>query len=301
MNNSSLKNKIIKISAVVGLFATAFIWGISFVFMKESLNAVTPFFLLAIRFTVATLFLLFVCLPRLKTINKKTLIRGGVLGVALFAAYVLQTVGCKYTTAGKNAFLTSVYVVLVPFLSAITFRKKINPLAYISAVLTIIGIGLISLGGESGFNFGDWMTLACSVFFALHIIFVSDFNETSDPFVLTLLQFAVSTLLLWACAFIFEPVPSKDIFNLEIVGNIVFLGIFPSGLAFLLQSLGEKHVNASATSVILSLESVFGALAGVIVLHETMSVPAIIGCVIILISVTLSQVEKNPFAKPNLK
>ena len=168
-------------------------------------------------------------------------------------------------------------------------------------MLTIIGIGLISLGGESGFNFGDWMTLACSVFFALHIIFVSDFNETSDPFVLTLLQFAVSTLLLWACAFIFEPVPSKDIFNLEIVGNIVFLGIFPSGLAFLLQSLGEKHVNASATSVILSLESVFGALAGVIVLHETMSVPAIIGCVIILISVTLSQVEKNPFAKSNLK
>jgi len=106
-----------------------------------------------------------------------------------------------------------------------------------------------------------------------------------------MLQFAFASVFLWVVSLVFEPFPSKASLSPEILSGIAFLGIFPSGLAFLLQSVGQKYTSASLAAVILSLESVFGALAGAIVLHETMSPFAIVGCVIILAAVILSQLE----------
>jgi len=289
--NNSLKTNLTRGGACLGLLAAAFIWGIAFVFMKQSLDSITPMYLLAFRFTLAALFLLLLCIPRLKRMNKRTLLHGLVVGFCLFVAYALQTVGCKFTTAGKNAFLTAVYVVLVPFIAWIFFRKRLNLLSVIAAVLAVVGIGLVSLGGESGFNVGDWLTLACSVAFAVHIIFLSDYTKTDDVFLITMLQFAFASVFLWVVSLVFEPFPSKASLSPEILSGIAFLGIFPSGLAFLLQSVGQKYTSASLAAVILSLESVFGALAGAIVLHETMSPFAIVGCVIILAAVILSQLE----------
>ena len=291
-------NKLIKASSALGLLFTAFLWGVSFVSMKESLDVIPPIFLLAFRFTIATVFMLFICLPKLKRINKKTLLHGIIAGVCIFIAYTLQTIGCKYTTAGKNAFLTTVYVILVPLLGALLFRKKLNLFSITAAIIAIVGIGLISLSGEKGVNIGDVLTLIGSIFFAIHMILLGDFTQTDDVFLITLLQFLFASVLFWSSAFIFEDIPSQSaVFNIETIGTILFLGIFPSGIAFLLQSVGQKHISATASSAIFSLEAVFGAVAGAIYLHETMSTPAIFGCAIIFIAVILSQLEGNPFKK----
>ena len=192
------------------------------------------------------------------------------------------------TTAGNSAFLTAFYVVLVPLLSAPFFRRKPDLLDIICAVVAIIAIGLMSLSSFT-FNTGDALTLLCSAFFAVHIIALSVFTKKDDICMLTMLQFLFAAAISWILALIFEKEPSFSSLSGEMLWNILFLGVMSSGVAYLFQSFGQKYANAAAAAVLLSTESVFGALFGRLLLNETMRPVAIVGAALMFAAIVTGQ------------
>lgn len=171
------------------------IWGSSFLIMKQTVDGIPVFTLLAIRFTVAGVLLSLVFWKKWRLLNKETLLGGGLLGTLMFLGYVFQTYGLsgigswEGTTPGKNAFLTATYCVLVPFLNWLLTRKRPDRYNIAAAVLCLLGIGLVSLTEDFTVVGGDVITLVCGVAFSLHILAVDQCAKTCDILLLTVLQF----------------------------------------------------------------------------------------------------------------
>lgn len=276
--------------ALFGMLATALIWGFAFVVVKNSLDDITTEYMLAFRFTVAAVGLALIFCTRLKKINLAYLKNGSVLGVLLFASYALQTYGCEFTTAGKNAFLTTIYVILVPFMAWFISKKKPDKFCVAAAVMGLAGIALISLGGKdfsNGFsvNIGDLLTLACGVGYALHMIYIDKYTEKQDPVLLTVLQLAVAAVLSWILALINGGGFPTNVFDTNVLISMLYLGLLSTMVAFLLQNVCQKYAEPSAAAIVLSFESVFGVAASIIFLGEAPSVQMIIGCVLMFVAV----------------
>lgn len=285
-----MKNtKVLKILAPLALLGAALIWGGAFVVVKQSVDEIPPLYMMAFRFSIAAAFLALIFIGSLKRINAKMWIHGAITGALVFLAYATQTYGAKYTTAGNNAFLTALYVVLVPLFAALLARKKPDLLDVCCAVVAVIGIGCMCLSAFS-VNVGDLLTICCSFFFAAHIIALSKFTKTDDVGALTMLQFLFAAAFSWLFAPIAgEKFPAVVTDVTKVVTSMLFLGIVSSGIAFLFQSFGQKHTNAAAGAVLLSTESVFGALFGWIILSEHMSAVSVLGGALLLLAIIAGQ------------
>lgn len=295
MENHSNK-RIIRLAAL-GLILTTIIWGSAFVVVKNSVSTLPPIYLLASRFFIATLSLAVFLHKKIIHITKKELLSGSLLGVFLFLAYLLQTYGIQYTTASNNAFLTTLYVIFVPYLGWLINKKKPDLYCSFAAFLGVIGLACLCLKSDLTINIGDLLTLLCGLFFALHIIYIDRFTTTQSPAILTLIQLFIATLLSIITAPIFEgPIPFSA-FTPSIVMGILYLGVFSTMLGFLLQNLGQKYVAPVTASLLLSLESVFGAVFSFFFLKETFTPLMIAGCGLILFSIILSE-TKLSFLKP---
>ena len=190
------------------IIAATVIWGSSFVIMKDTTSLISPAWILAIRFTAASAIMAIALLGRRHLYFERSHVGFGLLfGLAMFLGYYLQTIGITDTTPGKNAFLTGTYCIIVPFLAWALVRRQPNRYNIIAALLCIVGVGFISLDGDLSIRFGDAMTLACAVFYALHIILVSQFAEGRDIYVLTLWQFIGVSVCSWLVATLGEPAP----------------------------------------------------------------------------------------------
>ena len=292
MEESNKKN--LKFFATIGLIVAPLIWGFSFVVVKDSLDHIGPVWMVALRYTIAFVVLSLFCIKKFSRMNLSYLVNGTILGVLLFTAYILQTIGCKYTTAGKNAFLTTLYVILVPLFSWMFFGKRPRWFVFLSALLCLTGIAFLSLEGVpsiSEINKGDILTCACGAFFALHIVFMSFFNKKQDPVLLTALQFGVSAILGWIAAPIFEgPFPSGALVDFTVIRSLLYLGLGASMIGFLLQNVGLKYVHPALASLFLSLESVFGMFFSVVMLGEKMTAKTWLGCSLIFISIMTAEV-----------
>lgn len=278
------------------LFSAALIWGLSFVFLKSALDALPTHFILAVRFTGATVLLALIFRKRLRgRIRMEYLWRGSVMGVFLFAAFSVQTLGLKSTDPGKNAFLTAVYCVMVPFLHWAVNRKRPDRYHVAAAVLCIAGVGMTAL--HEGFTLaaGDALTLLGGFFFAVHLVCVSTFTTDRDPFALTTIQFAVTAVCCWLAWAIFEPMPSAV--PLRACLEVGYLTVFATAAALLLQTVGQKHTNPAAAAVILSLESVFGAAASALLTGEKMTPVKLAGFAAIFVAVVISQTKLRFFRR----
>lgn len=276
----------------IGLILVTVIWGVAFVVVKNTLDAIPAVYLVALRFTVATLALCLVFAPRLKNLNKSTLLHGIGIGVFLFLAYTFQTIGCKYTTAGKNAFLTTIYVILVPFINWGLTKKRPDAFSVVAAILSVVGIGLLSLRGDLSMNIGDVLTLVCGLGFALQIVFIARWSQEDDPILLTIIQIAFTAVFSWILApFIDGKLPVEAIKNPEVIKGILFLALFSTMICFLLQNVCQKYLRPSTAALLMSFESVFGVLSGVIFLHEVMDVKGIIGCCLMFLAVVTSETK----------
>jgi len=272
------------------LFLAAMIWGVAFVVMKNAVDIIPPNFLLAIRFSVSAICMAPFLIKKLKKLDRGTLIGGILAGVFMYLAFMTQTIGLKTTTAGKNAFITTVYVVLTPFCIWIMKKKRPGLYTLLPALICFTGIGILSLTGESGINIGDVWTLVCGILFAWHFAVVDhSTSKGRDVMVLTMLQFATAGILGWVLGFTTETFPTV------IPGNtwlgLGYLSIFSSLLALTLQNVGVKYANGSHASLILSLESLFGCLSGVIFLKEPLTPSLILGGILILTALVLSEVK----------
>ena len=278
-----------------GLILTAAIWGFAFVIVKDSLNYIGPTWMVGIRFTLAAVCLSLIFISRFKKLTKKIFLHGCLLGVLLFTAYETQTIGCNFTTAGKNAFLTTVYVILVPLLGWPVFKKRPAWFVWLAAFLSVTGIALLALNGETGawylMNKGDVLTLVCGFFYAVHIIAGAFFVKDEDVILLTVFQFFTAGTLGMVFAPFADGSLDLNLFaNRNVVISLLYLGLLSSMLAFCLQNAGLKYVPSSLASLFLSLESVFGVLFSCLILHETMTFKMAAGCVLIFAAILVAEV-----------
>ncbi len=294
MNNTSISGKT-RFFSCLGLILAAAIWGFAFVVVKDSLDYIGAVWMVAIRFTLAAICLSIIFCKRLKKLNSTYLKHGIILGIELGLGYITQTIGCKYTTASKNAFLTTIYVILIPLIEWPLYKKKPRWFVLAAAFLSVTGIGLLALpAGLSSFarvNKGDFYTLLCGLFFALNMIDNSRFSQKEDPLVLSVLQFAVSGIL----GFILAPfIDGKLDFSIfagtHMVISILYLGLLSSMVSFVLQNVGLKYVPAPLASLFLSLESVFGVLSSVIFLGDLLTKKMWAGCALIFCAILIAEV-----------
>ena len=253
--------------------------------------------MIAIRYTIAAVVMGLIFIKKWKLVNRKYFSHGLLTGFFLFAAYLTQTIGCKYTTAGKNAFLTTIYVILIPLISWILYKKRPAWYVFLAAVLSLTGIGLLALGtGDTrGMNKGDVLTLICGLFYALHIIWTAKYNLCGeDPLLLTLLQFLFCAVYGWILAPVMDGcLDFNVILNGRVITSLLYLGLFSTMLCFSLQNIGLKYVQSSLASLFLSFESVFGVLFSVLFLHEHLTLRMLVGCILIFSAVLLAELKKE--------
>lgn len=292
---TDMNKKTVSIFASAGLVLTAAIWGFAFVVVKDSLDYIGAVYMIAIRYSIAALVMGLIFINKWRLLDARYLRHGLLTGFFLFTAYTTQTIGCDYTTAGKNAFLTTVYVILIPLISWALYKKRPGWYVFVAAILSLTGIGLLALGtgDRVGLNLGDALTLVCGLFYALHIIWTARYNEEGDdPLFLTLLQFIVCALLGWIFAPIYDGAfPAAGLQNSRVILSMLYLGLFSTMLCFSLQNIGLKYVQSSLASLFLSFESVFGVLFSSLFLHEKLTLRMGIGCVLIFIAVVLAETK----------
>lgn len=263
------------------LALTAFIWGTGFVVMKNTVDTVPPGAIIAIRYAIASGLTAALFRRHLKGLTQGDVLRGALVGALLCGAYIVQTIGLSMTTAGKNAFLTTVYVLLVPFGCWLVFRQKLAKTNFIAAAMMLAGIGCLSLDGESGgLNLGDLWTLCAGVLFAAHIMAVERCQQRTDTYALIVLQFAFSAVFALVYAMIFERGMPLEI-TLSTAGGLLYLAVFSTTVAMSLQNIGQSMAPASHAAILLSLESVFGALASWLLLGEVLTPTMLLGFTII--------------------
>ena len=284
------------------LFLAAFIWGTAFVAQIAGMDRIGPFTFNMARSIVAVIslgaYLIFTKakLPK----NMSFLLKGGlVCGFFIFVGTSFQQIGLQYTTAGKTGFITSFYILILPFLTMIFLKHKIDVLTWISIIIGFIGLYLLAIPNLSDFsmNKGDFIVFLGSFCWAGHILVIDYYSKKVNPVELSFLQFVVLSILSGICAFIFENETAT-------LGNIfaswkpvVYAGFFSSGVAYTLQMVGQKYTKPIVASLILSLEAVFAALAGYLILDEVMTSREFLGSFIVFLAMIFSQIPKDLFKK----
>lgn len=271
------------------LLLTALIWGCAFSVVKNALDSFPPGAIIAMRYLIAAAITGALFHKRLRGLTRGDVARGALVGLALFGAYIVQTIGLQYTTAGKNAFLTTIYVLLVPFGCALLFHQKLQKGNLIAAALMLVGIGLLSLDGQAGgLNVGDLLTLACGFLFAAHIIAVEQCQKKKNTYALIVLQFAFCGLYAAVYSLIFERGMPMT-FSLGSVGGLLYIAVFSTTIGMSLQNIGQSMAPASHAVILLSLESVFGVLFSCLLLGEKVTPQMGVGFAVIFAALLFSE------------
>lgn len=277
----------------IGLFVTAIIWGSGFVVTSISLDYYTAYQNMAVRFLIGGIILGLIFYKKMKHVKKETLWKGAILGSILYLAFALQTVGLQFTTPSKNAFLTAVNVVIVPLIGWAIYKKRLDKFEVAGAVLAMLGIAFLSLKFSAELNIGDILSFLCAFVFAFHIIYTSQFVKTGDPIQLTVVQLLTAAVLGFVIL-IFRgeaAIPMVD----GVVFSLVYLGVFATAAAFLLQTVAQKFISETKAAIILSTESFWGMILSIAVLGEVITVKMAVGAALILLAILISETKPDLF------
>ncbi|HCD46693.1 MAG TPA: EamA family transporter [Lachnoclostridium sp.] len=276
--------------AIGGLILVTIIWGGGFVASDMALESMRPFQIMAVRFLLGTILMGLISIRSLKGITKSEVKAGGLMGLALFAGFAFQIVGLQYTTPSKNAFLTALNVVIVPFISFLILKKKIGARGIAGALMSIAGVALLSLERNFSLGLGDGLTLICAVGFAFQIFLTSEFVKKYRATVLNFIQmitaFFLSFISLMAFGETQYHVTGKGILS------VLYLGVISTTICYLLQTASQKYVDETKAAIILSLESVFGTLFSILILGEIVTPRMLAGSIIILGAVVISNLSE---------
>ena len=304
-----LKNSLI-------LLLTATIWGIAFVAQSEGGDAVGAFTFNSTRSLIGSL----VLIPVIFLLNKinpkdnedesgvssensssgnifsrnRTLILGGIsCGICFFLASNFQQLGIQYTSVGKAGFITDCYIVIVPILG-LFMKKKCSPFIWAAVAMALVGLYLLCITDGFSIGKGDILVLICAVLFSLHILIIDYFSPKVDGVKMSCIQFFICGVLSAIPALIFEH-PQLSAFQ-GAWGAILYAGVMSCGVAYTLQIVGQKNMDPTVASLILSLESCISVLAGWIILGQKLSMREIIGCVVMFTAIVLAQLPQKETA-----
>lgn len=284
--NESVMTKLARPFIVVATL----IWGSTFFILKDTLDDVDLMFLLAFRFTFAAVLLALVFWKRWRHIDRSYWLRGGLMGVILFAAYTVQNFGLMDTTPGKNAFFTAVYCVIVPFLYWGVDRLRPDRYNLLAALLCIAGIGFVSWDGGFSLSWGDMLTLVSGFLYACHILAVSKFSRSRDVFLLTVIQFGTTALCCWVGTAFTQGLPTGGL-PAQAWWVLLYLAIAATSLALLLQNVGQKYTDPSSAAVLLALEAPFGVAFSVLFAGEAPTPFMYFGFFLIFVAVVCSETK----------
>lgn len=276
------------------LLITAFIWGTTFVAQMAGMDGLGPFTYAMSRYFLGLVFLLGVWFfkrgererSRKLGIYKSGWQAGLGAGCIMFLATSFQQVAMVYTTAGKTAFITALYIILVP-LGAVLLGNKIKRSNWLGALLALAGLYLLSIHGAVTLNFGDGLVLISALFWAVQILFIDRFAGLVDVIELSAAQIFVCWLGSSICALLFEDIAWAPI--LAAWFAIFYGGVMSGGVAFTLQIVGQKYAAPGPAAIIMSFEAFFGAFSSWLILGEVMSTVQIIGCVLMMAGVLVTQ------------
>jgi drug/metabolite transporter (DMT)-like permease len=292
------------------LLLTAAIWGFAFVAQRVGMDSLGPFAFNAVRYALGSLVLLPLIWRRRKTEATQSLAASSasngapaiparrlslprrlapslLAGSAMFIAASFQQVGIVSTTAGNAAFVTSLYVVIVPLIGSL-FGRKTGAKDYLAALIAVAGLYIITVGGNFRMEGGDLLVLAGSFFWAIHILVIGRFASLVDPVELSAGQFAVCGLYSLVAALIFEPSPFAGVLDAAL--PILYGGVFSCGVAFTLQIVAQRSSPPAHVSILLAMEGLFGAIGGVLLIGEPASLRLLTGGALMLGAAVLSQV-----------
>ncbi|MBU3191994.1 DMT family transporter [Clostridium bowmanii] len=286
MKNTDKRKSIL---ADMSLLLVAIVWGGGFIAVKGALDSITPFYIMAMRFGISVIIMLLFFRKKIKHITKNQLAVGTLVGFLLFLGFTAQTIGMKYTTAGKNAFLTGTNVVIVPFLYWAISKRKPDTYSLVSAFMCFIGIGMLTLDSGINIGLGDGLTLLCAVFFAAHIVSVGFFTQKVGAITLVIIQLGSAAVFSIIAALIFEKVPTQ--MNSDTIFAIGYLAIFSTMFAFMVQNVAQKYTTPTHAAIILCLESVFGVILSVLVLNEIFSIKMVLGCLTIFFAIITTETK----------
>lgn len=294
MNNSRIK-------ANAALLGTAIIWGGAFVVQRNGMDSLGPFMFSSIRMFLGALALIPVIIvtdarnrksPEPVELDRKkdVIIGGTVAGVVYFIAANLQQVGLVSVDAGKTAFITALYILLVPIIG-VFLKHKITKLNWIGAIIGVAGLYFLCI--KNGFTIarGDFTVLVGSLFWAFHILTIDHFTDRVTSAKLIAAQSVVAGILSLIVALVTETSTWDGV--AAAIPNLLYSGVLSAGVAFTLQAAGQKHANATTASIILSTESLFGAICGFLFLHEVMTGRELFGCALMLAAIVISQLPSG--------
>jgi drug/metabolite transporter (DMT)-like permease len=279
------------------LLLTATIWGFAFVAQRVGMEHVGPFTFNGVRFALGSLSLLPLLArtpnrqPVSSTISRKMVIlSGSLLGLVLFAGASLQQVGLVYTTAGKAAFITGLYVVLVPILG-LFWKQQTAIGTWIGAILAVVGLYFLSITGTFTIATGDLLELIGAFFWAGHVQLIGWLARKINPIKISCFQFLACSILSLIAAIFFESITLQGILNAAI--PILYGGLLSVGVAYTLQVVAQRDAHPAHAAILLSLESVFALIGGWLILHESLSRRGLVGCALMFGGMLVSQFNIN--------
>lgn len=277
------------------LLLAAAIWGFAFVAQRVGMEHVGPFTFNGVRFVLGSLSLLpLIFYYRNKpqhspTVSAKGALLPGILaGLILFAGASLQQIGLIYTTAGKAAFVTCLYIVLVPILG-IFLKQHVSKVTWISAVLAVVGLYLLCVKESFFISYGDLLQLIGALFWSVHILLIDHFADRVDVLKLSFFQFVTCGLLSIGTALGFESITLEGLSGALI--PILYGGFCSVGIAYTLQVVGQKHSPPAQAAIILSMETVFATIGGFLLLDERLGFQELVGCALMLAGMLLTQLQ----------
>ena len=286
------------------LLAASFFWGTTFVAQILGMDGLGPYTYAAARFALGVLFigaLWFLYRDKRAEQRRAGTFRSGFragvpVGLAMFIGVTLQQVALLYTTAGKTAFITTVYIVLVPF-AAVLLGQRVRAVQWGGAILAFAGVYFLSAHGEITINTGDLLVLICSFFWMAQILLIDRYARAVDAIELCFMQMIVCTIGSAVLAAIYESFAWIDIWGAAV--PILYAGLFSCGVAYTCQILGQAYVEPTQAAILMSTEAIFAAAAGWLILGETMSGVQLLGCALLLGGALMTQVRGTGKSQKN--
>ncbi len=280
------------------LFIAAIIWGTAFVFQRTGMEDIGPIAFNAARTTLSAIVVAPIALWRIKHTKspmgetsaylRNTILGGVCCGIFLTLASAMQQTGMVYASAGKGGFISAMYMLPIPFLNLLLFRKRVQWSVWVAVGMAVFGMYLLCLTEGFTLERGDSLLCFSALLFSCHILCCDYFAPKGEPVAIAAIQFATVAAISWPVSFIIEN-PSVD--GLLSAGiPILYCGLMSGGVGYTFQLIAQRHTDPTPASLLMSLESVFAVLAGALLLHEKMSSRELLGCAVIFASVILVQI-----------
>jgi drug/metabolite transporter (DMT)-like permease len=278
-----------KIKADLALLFVTLTWGISFILTKNTISNIEVFNFLALRFSIAFLLSSMFFNKKMMHLDKQSIKYGIIVGFVLFSGFTLQTIGLLYTSTTNSAFITGLSVIIVPIISASLFKTKIKKSVKFGVFVALIGLSLLTLNGITVLNIGDFYSLLSAIVFALYIVLVGYFTTRTDSILFAIMQIGAVGTFSAIISILFET-PTLAFSSVDWL-NILFLALFCTAGAFIIQSIAQQYTTSTHTALIFINEPVFAAIFGYFIAGEILGVRGLLGGLLMLSGILFAELD----------